>query len=221
MILKAVLFDLIGTTVKEKDPDAMNNCFVKSFTDNGFNVSADAVKANRGRAKLEIIDAVSIESGIELKHRDKINNSFKINFAASVNNFEANEGIIELLLFLKNNNIKAGLGTGLSRDLFDLILNNLKWDYKIFDYISNAEEAGGGRPNPAMIYDMINKLNITGPEGFLKVGDTISDIQEGKNAGVKTAVILSGTQSKEILTQENPDYLLNSLNDIKILVDGH
>jgi len=219
MKLKAVLFDLIGTTVKEKDPDAMNNCFVKSFTDNGFNVSIDTVKANRGRSKLEIIDAVLKHSGIEHRHRDKINASFKINFALTVDNFEANDGINELLLFLKNNKIKTGLGTGLSRDLFNKVLSNLNWDNKIYDYISTAEEAGGSRPHPAMINDMMNKLKLRGPGGFLKVGDTIADIREGKNAGVKTAIILSGTQSKEKLIHENPDYILNSLNEITEIIN--
>lgn len=218
MIIKAILFDLIGTTVKEKDPDAMNNCFVKSFSDNGFEMNIGAVKANRGRSKLEIIDAVSKDSGISYKHRDKINASFKINFAGNVNNFEANDGIIELLLFLKNNNIKTGLGTGLSKDLFDLILNNLKWDNKIYDYINNTDEVGAGRPDPSMIYDMMNKFHITEKEYFLKVGDTIADIHEGKNAGVKTAVILSGTQNKEMLIKEKPDYILNNLIDIKEII---
>ncbi|MGZ8518400.1 MAG: HAD family hydrolase [Chitinophagaceae bacterium] len=42
-----------------------------------------------------------------------------------------------------------------------------------------------------MILDMLKKFSLQ-KEQFLKVGDTVADILEGKNAGVKTAAILSG-----------------------------
>ena len=41
MICKAVLFDLIGTTIKEKDNETINNCFLKAFADN--HVTADNI----------------------------------------------------------------------------------------------------------------------------------------------------------------------------------
>ena len=68
-----------------------------------------------------------------------------------------------------------------------------------------------------MIYDMMKKCGVENTE-MLKVGDTISDIMEGKNANVKTAVILSGTQDENELLRCDPDYVLHSLMDLKEIV---
>lgn len=53
---------------------------------------------------------------------------------------------------------------------------------------------------------------------MLKVGDTFVDIQEGKNAGVFTAGVLSGTQSREILEEIKPDYIFADINEISAIV---
>jgi len=37
---------------------------------------------------------------------------------------------------------------------------------------------------------------------------------EGKNANVKTAAILSGTQSEELLRNAQPDFMLNNLKEL-------
>jgi len=55
------------------------------------------------------------------------------------------------------------------------------------------------------------------PDELLKVGDTVADIQEGKNAGVVTAAILAGTQANELLRAENPDFLIEELMELKPL----
>ena len=59
------------------------------------------------------------------------------------------------------------------------------------------------------------KLKISETKEILKIGDTIADIQEGKNAKVLTAVLLSGTQSEKDLIDQEPEFVLNKLMDIK------
>ena len=66
----------------------------------------------------------------------------------------------------------------------------------------------------------MGKLDIQNAGEVLKVRDTIADIQEGKNAKAITAVILSSTQPKEILLQENLDIVLTSLLGIKKVVSN-
>jgi phosphoglycolate phosphatase-like HAD superfamily hydrolase len=69
-----------------------------------------------------------------------------------------------------------------------------------------------------MILDMMKKFRLNNSE-LLKVGDTITDIREGKNAGVLTAAILSGTQSQEELVSQEPDYVINSLSQLKDIIN--
>lgn len=58
-----------------------------------------------------------------------------------------------------------------------------------------------GRPYPYMIYRNMEQFRVHAADRVVKVGDTVSDIREGKNAGVYTIGIIEG--SSEIgLTQE-------------------
>jgi HAD superfamily hydrolase (TIGR01549 family) len=217
-MIKAVLFDVIGTTINENDPDTINKCFQKAFTDNGFNVSLDTVRKNRGKSKLEIIETILKLSGGDFSITETISHDFRDNVKASIGNFVLKPGAIEILEYLRANKIKTGLGSGLTRDLFDDILKNAGLSEKLFDYIGIASELGFSRPHPSMIFDMMNKLGISGGDEFLKIGDTEVDILEGKNAGVRTAVLLSGTQSRESLEKSKPDHFLNELLEIKEII---
>ena len=115
---------------------------------------------------------------------------------------------------MKARKVIIGLGTGLPRDTFEKIFNHLRWSRKQFDYIGIAEETGKGRPHPDMILDMLEKCRLQASE-LLKVGDTVADIQEGKNAKVPTAAILSGTQSEKDIISEQPDFIIRHLSELR------
>ena len=217
-MIKAVLFDLIGTTVSETDPEIINNCFEKAFSDNNIPVDTSLIKKDRGKDKRLIITNVLKFQQLSLSHVQDIYTSFKKNVLANINKFSENDGAKEIFLYLQDRNIKLGIGTGLERDIFTEIFYRLNWNNIHFDYIGIGNETGRGRPYPDMIFDMMNKLSVLDKGEFLKVGDTVADIEEGKNAKVLTAVILSGTQSKDDLLNAAPDYVLNSLIDIKKIV---
>ena len=217
-MIKAVLFDLIGTTVSETDPEIINNCFEKAFSDNNIPVDTSLIKKDRGKDKRLIITNVLKFQQLSLSHVQDIYTSFKKNVLTNINKFIENNGAKEIFLYLQDRNIKLGIGTGLERDIFTEIFYRLNWNNIHFDYIGIGSETGRGRPYPDMIFDMMNKLSVLDKGEFLKVGDTVADIEEGKNAKVLTAVILSGTQSKDDLLNAAPDYVLNSLIDIKKIV---
>ena len=58
--------------------------------------------------------------------------------------------------------------------------------------------------------------DIEDPKSVIKIGDTLADIKEGKNAGCKTVGVLSGAAKKSILEKENPDFIIDSIMDLKI-----
>ena len=78
MKIKAVLFDVIGTTVKEDDPNVIMKCFEKAFTDNHILFNAELIKANRGKDKIEMINLVIKKEGLSIDYTVKVYNSFKI-----------------------------------------------------------------------------------------------------------------------------------------------
>jgi len=68
-----------------------------------------------------------------------------------------------------------------------------------------------------MIHHAMEHFGIDDPRRVLKVGDTVSDIEEGRNAGTWTAAVVTGTQSEERLRAASPDFILPSVADIPIL----
>lgn len=217
-MIKAVLFDLIGTTVLEKDSSMINGCFVRAFASQGVIVNDDLVKTNRGKEKGEMISAILKQANRPQTLKDSILRSFKDNLENGLSNFIENDGLRDVFHYLKSKKIRVGVGTGLPRDIVDKIFRQLNWQTLSWDYIGIAEEIGRGRPHPAMIFDMMHKLNLT-KNGFLKVGDTMADIEEGKNADVLTAAVLSRTQSLKELSEKKPDFVIQSLIELKHIVE--
>jgi HAD superfamily hydrolase (TIGR01549 family) len=213
MDVRAVLFDLIGTTVKETDRSTIERCMQLAFADHNIKLPSHLIRGHRGKSKREVISTLLLSLKAPLHLTSDVLARFKVHFESQLHNFDTNDGLVELLEFLQANKIKAGIGTGLTSDLLHRIFHHLKWDKSSFDYVGTASEAGRGRPSPDMINHFLSTHGLT-PSQLLKVGDTIADIQEGKNAGVLTAVLLSGTQDEVTLIRQHPDFILHSLTDL-------
>ena len=65
-----------------------------------------------------------------------------------------------------------------------------------------------GRPYPYMIFRNMEMLKVSSVSAVIKVGDTISDIKEGKNAGVFTVGVIEGSSEAGLTKDE-----YNSLNE--------
>lgn len=214
MKFEAILFDVTGTTVREKNPNTMLSCFANAFRDHGFELDVDFIRKNRGNDNKKMIGIILNEFGEPAELVDPIYQSFKRHLLSNIGNFEPNEGTTELFAYLKSVNTKIGLGSGMERELLNALLEKLNWNVNTFDYIACGDDFDFQRPMPDMILGMMKKFEITKGEEFLKVGDTVMDIREGKNAFVKTCAVLSGTQSEDVLLNEEPDILVESLADL-------
>ena len=60
-------------------------------------------------------------------------------------------------------------------------------------WISPDGVGGSGRPKPYMIFTNMQVLGIDHVHKVMKIGDTLSDIAEGKHAGVYTVGVLEGS----------------------------
>jgi phosphonatase-like hydrolase len=210
-----VIFDLIGTTVKDShDSESLViGAFNKSFVQNGFQLSYERVNEQRGKRKLEAIHNL-IPAGLPSGVEEKVYEDFMNLLKASIDNFIEMPGALHVFKFLKNNKIKIALGSGLHLDFIHALVKSLNWSVVDFDYIGSSDFFDKGRPDPAMIIDAMEKLNVAEKRRVLKVGDTIADIQEGKNAGVITAAVLTGTQKRSELEKQKPDFILESVSQL-------
>lgn len=104
--------------------------------------------------------------------------------------------------------IKVALNTGYNKNFQKKIIKNLNLSESIDDFIS-SEEVKRGRPYPYMINKLMERNNIINARNVCKIGDTVNDMMEGKNANCGLTIgVLSGAGKIE-----------NLLNETNIVVD--
>jgi pyrophosphatase PpaX len=122
-------------------------------------------------------------------------------------------GIIEILDILKKKNILLSIYTGKGRDASIITLQKLKI-YNYFDLIITGDEVKEHKPSPEGITLFLDKFHLP-KENVLMVGDAPSDIWASRTAGVKIASVIWDSYSKEEVLKLNPDYLFNSVAELK------
>jgi len=181
---------------------------------NGYDISYELLNQQRGKRKRDAIRNILHHLKLDKTLTDKIYADFIDSLNQSVHYFSEIEGASEVFNFAKEKNIKIGIGSGLPIDFMHSILQQVGWKTDDFDYINSSGNFPEGRPSPAMILDAMQKLNLTNPQKILKIGDTVVDVQEGKNANTLTAMVLTGTQGRAALGDMMPDYIFNSVKDL-------
>jgi len=87
---------------------------------------------------------------------------------------------------LRERGIKIGSTTGYVRDMMAPLLESARQQGYAPDCVVCADDVGGGRPFPWMMYSACVQLRVYPLWRCVKVGDTVSDVQEGLNAGAWT-----------------------------------
>jgi D,D-heptose 1,7-bisphosphate phosphatase len=137
-----------------------------------------------------------------------------------------------LLIVISNQSgIARGLMTSEDVDAVNDKLNNLLSEYKIkidaFYYCpahpdySSEEDCECRKPSPKLLFEATKEFNVDLEKSYF-IGDTVADVQCGKNAGIKTILVRTGKGEESIssLQKENnfptfvADNLLNACNFI-------
>ena len=93
-------------------------------------------------------------------------------------------------------------------DLFDLT--------KYFDVIIGHDDVNNGKPDP----EGINKaMSILSVDDAVYVGDNITDIKAGKNAGTKTVAVKWSPKGYQAMADLHPDLLIDSMDEILKFVE--
>lgn len=123
---------------------------------------------------------------------------------------EAIPGSVELLHDLRAKGIQLGIATSSGRALPFLD----RWGVRhLFDGIVGREDVESRKPHPEPILKCLGHLQLD-PHEVAYVGDSIIDVQAGKAAGVYTIGVLTGTSPHEILHQESPDHIVESVAEL-------
>lgn len=217
------VFDIAGTTVKDKDFVAV--AFIEAFTQYGVDVTCEEINPLMGFKKTEAIATVLEAKGQEVTE-EKV--AFIHNIFVSVMiQFYSTSAEVEPLPFaesifslMKSKGIKVALNSGFPRVIVDTIVDRMQWLEKgLLDDVIASDEVDRGRPYPDMISILMQRAGITDPARVLKIGDTMVDIQEGRNVGCGLVLgITSGAYDRTALEPFNPDAILDSLEELKSFI---
>ena len=213
-----ILFDLIGTTVTDNYPNGslIRDSFHQAFHSNGIEIDDQTIKNERGKIKKEAIQNILTNTNSDLELTVKIYTDFMNLLTDALRYFSEIEGAGKLFKILKSKGIKIGLGSGLPLEFMKKVIEHVGWRPEIFDYLNSSENLSAGRPNPIMILDAMNQLNLKNKTAVLKIGDTKVDILEGKNAGVKTAGVLTGAMNRGDLEEMGADFILKNVTELNM-----
>ena len=130
-----------------------------------------------------------------------------------------------LLIVISNQSgIARGMMTREDVDAVNQRINSLLSEHKVkidaFYYCpahpdySSEEECGCRKPSTKLLMEAATEFNINLEKSYF-IGDSVSDVQCGKNAGIKTILVRTGKgeESFSILQKENnfPTFVANNL----------
>jgi 2-phosphoglycolate phosphatase len=213
--LKAVLFDLDGTLVDSvKDLaesvnftrqhyglDRLPDSTIMAFVGNGvYNLLGKS---------LETADQTKIGEAYQI-----FQDHYRIHCADHTKPFP---GAFELLIALKEKNIKMGVVSNKPQEFTDLVLKQLNLGH-YFEVAFGPESTKNRKPDPEPLLTALQKLGAQ-PQEAVMIGDSIVDIQAARAARMRIAVLTHGYGTREILRSAQPDWIVDSLSDlIKILL---
>lgn len=220
--IKMVVFDMAGTTVNEEN--VVYKTLQSAINQAGYQVTLnDVLAVGAGMEKLQAIKSIlHTYAGV---NDDAIAESIFQKFATQLDDAYSTYNILPqpnaLATFkaLKAKGIFVVLNTGYSSHVAQTILNKLHWQAGFeYDSLITASDVKGGRPAPDMINLAAQMYNINTAE-IVKVGDSVIDIQEGKNAGCALSIgITTGAHTVEQLQSAHPNHIINNLLELLPLV---
>ncbi len=214
------VFDMAGTVVNENN--VVYKTLRKVINSAGYNNSLDFVlEHGAGKEKHQAIK--DILKATEGKNNDSLAASLFVNFKKELKlayeNLEVSSysEVEALMVFLKNNGLKIALNTGYDKKTAQSLLDKMGWvQGREYDVLVTADDVENGRPDPDMIIKAMEYFEIMDASKVLKAGDSIIDIEEGKNANCGITVgVTTGAHTRRQLESANPTYVLDQLIELK------
>ena len=224
-MVKAVIFDWAGTAV-DYGCMAPQAAFKTIFDEKKIELEVNDIRRFMGLNKLEHIKLILsldyikeqwkdrygiIPGGEEAKKLYSQFEPFLIDIVARYS--DPVPGMVELCENLREKGIKIGSTTGYNDNIMKILTDSAKEKGYSPDSVVTPDRMPAGRPAPYMCYQNAINLEVYPMGSILKVGDTLSDIHEGLNAGMWTAAVVKGSNDLGLSLDE-----VNAI-DSKVLED--
>ncbi len=212
---EAVIFDWAGTTV-DYGCFAPVQAFVEVFRHAGIEPTMDEVREPMGMLKIDHIRTMLnmqrihdlwVEKYKRAPQEDDVKalyDLFEEKLMSILDQFSSPKPyLLETIQKLREKGIKIGSTTGYTDEMMAIVVPKAKEaGYDPDAWFSPNSVNNAGRPYPYMIFKNMEALHIQSVENVVKVGDTVSDIKEGKNAGVFSVGVVEGSSEMGLTEEE-------------------
>jgi len=209
--MKAVIFDMDGVII-DSEPIHFE-VDMQTMEKLGVHISKDELNKYVGTTNeymlTELINKYKIEKSIDEITEYKINLTINKIKEAPI---DAIDGIRELLVELKNSNIKTAIGSSSTRDLIDAVIEKFKLK-AYFDYIVSGDEVKEGKPKPDIYLEASKRLNVN-PSECIVIEDSKNGVLAAKSAGMKCVGFKNENSGDQDLSRA--DIIVDSIKDITI-----
>jgi len=83
-----------------------------------------------------------------------------------------------------------------------------------FKDLLGGDFGGPTKPDPAPLRQMLEKYHFE-PQETLVIGDSVMDVEMGKQGGASTCAVTYGFGKREDLIESGPDYIIESMNALE------
>lgn len=203
--VELVVFDWAGTTV-DYGSSAPMEVFKMVFDEAGIHLTRQEINGPMGmEKKAHIRSLLSLETAKEQWNKtykrewteadvEDLYIKFENKLREVVTEYSKPiDGVVKTVEQLRGAGIKIGSTTGYNNDIMTRVIPAAKKLGYEPDCVVTPDITGKGRPTPFMLYECMRVLDVYPIKSVVKVGDTITDIMEGKNAGAWSIGILKGS----------------------------
>lgn len=219
--IELIVLDMAGTTVA--DDGVVERAFALAAERSGiasgeaFDLALQYVRDTMGQSKIEVFRVLA--DGDE-DAAQRANSAFEGAYAELV----ASEGVAEIpgaadvIRELRGAGASVVLTTGFSPETRTAIIDALGW-HDLADAVLSPADAGRGRPHPDMPLTALLRTGASAVDAMVVVGDTVSDVASGVNAGAGFVVgVLSGAHDRDALEEAGADAVIDSITELPALL---
>jgi phosphoglycolate phosphatase len=211
-----VVLDMAGTTVR--DDGVVDEAFAAALSSVGvapespqFESAQVYVRHTMGQSKADVFAAL-LEPAEAAQATEAFARAYEDIVAAG--RVEPMAGALEVFDALRAHDVKICLTTGFAPSTRDSLITSLGWHERV-DLALSPADSGRGRPHPDMILDAMKRLAVDDPQTVAVVGDTVSDLEAGTNAGAAAVIgVLSGAHDRATLMTAPHTHLIADVTEL-------
>jgi HAD superfamily hydrolase (TIGR01509 family) len=130
-------------------------------------------------------------------------------------NLELIRGADNILQSISSGSPKIGMVTSTQRKYLKIKMLPLQLAgvEELFEVIITSDDVPNRKPDPDPLIECARRLDVN-PNKCVYVGDTRTDIKAGKAAGMKTVAVLTGFDDYDMLANESPDAIIDSIRNL-------